>query len=48
MHRNLTSGTVADARLSANVALLNTNQTFTGSNIFTGLKPSREQIISPA
>ena len=29
------SGTVADARLSANVALLNTNQTFTGSNIFT-------------
>jgi hypothetical protein len=32
----LTSGTVADARLSANVALLNTNQTFTGSNIFTG------------
>ena len=32
----LTSGTVADARLSANVALLNTNQTFTGSNSFTG------------
>ena len=32
----ISSGTVADARLSANVALLNTNQTFTGSNIFTG------------
>jgi hypothetical protein len=32
----INSGTVADARLSANVALLNTNQTFTGSNSFTG------------
>jgi len=32
----ITSGTVADARLSTNVALLNTNQTFTGSNSFTG------------
>ena len=32
----LTSGTVADARLTTNVALLNTNQTFTGSNVFTG------------
>ena len=31
----VTSGTVADARLSANVALLNTNQTFTGTNLFT-------------
>ncbi len=30
----LTSGSVPDARLSANVALLNTNQTFTGSNNF--------------
>ena len=30
------TGTVADARLSANVALLNTNQTFTGSNNFIG------------
>ena len=29
------SGTVADARLSANVALLNANQTYTGSNLFT-------------
>ncbi len=32
----LTTGTVADARLSSNVALLNTNQTFTGFNTFTG------------
>jgi len=32
----ITSGTVADARLSGNVALLNTNQTFTGTNTFTG------------
>ena len=32
----LTSGTVADARLSSNVPLLYTNQTFTGSNIFKG------------
>ena len=32
----LTIGTVADARLTTNVALLNTNQTFTGSNVFTG------------
>lgn len=31
----LTSGTVADARLSANVALLNGNQTFSGANNFT-------------
>jgi hypothetical protein len=32
---NLSSGTVAEARLSANVALLNRNpQTFTGQNIF--------------
>jgi hypothetical protein len=32
----LVNGTVADARLSSNVPLLNTNQTFTGTNIFTG------------
>ena len=32
----ITTGTVADARLSANVPLLNANQIFTGSNIFTG------------
>jgi hypothetical protein len=31
----LTSGTVADARLSANVALLNANQTYSGANAFT-------------
>jgi len=31
----LTFGTVADARLSSNVALLNTNQTFSGANVFT-------------
>ncbi|MCU0785788.1 MAG: hypothetical protein MUF81_17440, partial [Verrucomicrobia bacterium] len=30
-------GTVADAQLSGNVALLNTNQTFTGSNIFSSV-----------
>ncbi len=33
----LTTGTVADARLSTNVALLNGNQTFTGANTFTNL-----------
>jgi hypothetical protein len=32
----VTFGTVADARLSSNVPLLNTNQTFAGSNAFTG------------
>jgi hypothetical protein len=31
----VTSGTVADARLSTNVAFLNGNQMFTGSNYFT-------------
>jgi len=31
----LTLGTVADARLSTNIALLNANQTFTGGNTFT-------------
>ncbi len=31
----LASGTVADARLSANVALLNGNQTFSGANTFS-------------
>lgn len=30
----ITGGTVADARLTANVALLNQNQTFTGTNTF--------------
>lgn len=32
----LTAGTVADARLSSNVALLNASQTFTGNNNFNG------------
>ena len=36
----LTGGTVPDGELSANVALLNANQTFTGSNIFTGANQS--------
>src|SRR5206468_2670279 len=31
------TGTLADARLSSNVPLLNTNQTFSGSNIFSGV-----------
>jgi hypothetical protein len=31
----VTSGTVADARLSTNVAFLNGNQTFSGTNLFT-------------
>ncbi len=33
----ITNGTLVDARLSANVALLNTNQTFTASNRFSGV-----------
>jgi hypothetical protein len=36
----LTGGTVPDAQLSANVALLNGNQSFTGSNSFSGLGAS--------
>ena len=32
---NLTSGTLADARLSANIPLLNANQLFTGNNLFS-------------
>ena len=32
---NISSGTLADGRLSANVALLNGNQTFSGSNTFS-------------
>ncbi len=32
----LASGSLPDARLSANVALLNANQSFSGSNTFTG------------
>jgi hypothetical protein len=33
---NITSGTLADARLSTNVARLNASQTFTGQNTFSG------------
>jgi hypothetical protein len=33
---NLSTGTLSDARLSANVALLDATQTFTGSNRFAG------------
>lgn len=33
----IASGTVADARLTGNVALLDHNQTFTGANIFTNV-----------
>ncbi len=33
---NVSSGTLADGRLSSNVPLLNANQTFTGSNSFNG------------
>ena len=33
---NVSSGTLADARLSSNVPLLNANQSFTGSNSFNG------------
>ncbi|MFY7894901.1 MAG: hypothetical protein ACOVP8_01615, partial [Phycisphaerales bacterium] len=33
---NMASGTVADGRLSANVALRGANQTFSGTNIFSG------------
>jgi hypothetical protein len=32
---NVATGTLADARLSTNVARLNANQTFTGANVFT-------------
>jgi hypothetical protein len=33
---NVSAGTLADARLSGNVALLNANQTFIGANTFNG------------
>lgn len=48
---NLSSGTVSDARLSANVALLGANQTFTGNVIFNQpltvntIQPSASMII---
>ncbi len=35
---NISSGTLADARLSTNVALLNANQTFSGANSFTNAR----------
>ncbi len=41
---NLAGGTLPDARLSANVALLNANQTFTGANFFGG--PGASFIVS--
>src|ERR1019366_3083094 len=34
---SLATGTLADGRLSGNVALLNADQTFSGSNIFAGV-----------
>jgi hypothetical protein len=40
----LTTGTVPDARLGGNVALLNANQTFTGVNTFSG--PGESLIIN--
>jgi hypothetical protein len=40
----LTTGTVPDARLSGNVALLNANQTFAGVNTFSG--PGESLIIN--
>jgi trimeric autotransporter adhesin len=40
---SLASGTVPDARLSANVALLNTSQTFAGNNTFSNVT-----LVSPA
>jgi hypothetical protein len=33
----ITTGTLTDAQLSTNVALLNASQTFTGSNNFSGV-----------
>jgi hypothetical protein len=37
----ITSGTVADARLSSNVALLNSTQTFTGAKTFSALMTAK-------
>ncbi len=41
---NLSSGTVADARLSANVAKLNAAQTFTANNTFAGNVTMNEDV----
>ncbi len=43
---NVSSGTLADARLSANVALLNANQTFTGNVVFS--QPLSVNVIQPS
>ena len=43
---NITSGTLADARLSSNVALRNASQTFTGQNTFSSAVSANT--ISPA
>jgi hypothetical protein len=43
---DLTAGTVADARLSANVALLNANQTFVETNIFASGGGAGRLIVS--
>lgn len=40
----VTSGILADARLSPNVALRNASQSFTGSNTFTGLATFNDRI----
>ena len=41
---NIASGTVADARLSSNVAFRNANQTFTGANTFSALTSFNDRI----
>ena len=41
---NLSSGTLADARLSSNVALRNANQTFSGNNTFSGTSTFSNQV----
>ncbi|MCA9326688.1 hypothetical protein KC976_03760, partial [Candidatus Saccharibacteria bacterium] len=43
---NLSSGTLADARLSSNVPLKNTNNTFTGSNTFAGVAATSVSAVS--
>ena len=44
----ISQGTVADARLSANVALLNASQTFSGANSFPAMAIIPAQTHSPA
>ncbi len=43
---NISAGTLADGRLSANVALLNANQTFTGNVVFS--QPLTVNVIQPS